>query len=198
MLNAGTFSTSLDIAPSAGPFAIAAVGEAGGSIISIDPTVSCVNDAGVQSRGTYTASIDTVTPAGARGDFSGSIVPLWDYLTCEPNTWVCLAFPLRTIPGPRLGQTWTAAIQALPSANAIGSAGANAFMRLSGCIADLSATGGSRLVIDVQNNPSLQMFGGFEQLALGSSSTRISTFALYVDGQKIASKNISYMVPFRK
>ena len=198
MLHAGVFSTSFDIGPSAGPFDIAAVSEGGAALISIDPTASCVNDGGVQSRGTYTASIGTVTPDGARGDFSGSIYPLWDYLTCDPNSWTCLAFPLSTIPQQRLGQSWTTAIGSLPAANAIASAGANALARLSGCLTDLMPTGGSHLVIDAQNNRTLRLFGGFEQLALGPSSTRLSTFTLYVDGVKVASKSISYMAPYRK
>ena len=44
MLHAGSFRVSFDVAPSARPFDIAAVGEGGGSIISIDP-----------AAGTYTA-----------------------------------------------------------------------------------------------------------------------------------------------
>ncbi len=166
MLHAGTFSTSFDIAPAAGPFDIAAVGEGGGTIISIDPTASCVNDLGATSRGKYAASISTVTSAGARGDFSGSIVPLWDYLTCDPATWVCLASPLSTIPEPRLGKSWTAATQALPLPNVITSPGANAFGQLSGCLADLvTAPGGSHVVINAQNNKIFSVFGGFQQFA---------------------------------
>jgi uncharacterized protein (TIGR03437 family) len=198
MLHAGTFSTSFDIAPAAGPFDIAAVGEGGGTIISIDPTASCVNDLGAASRGKYAASISTVTAAGARGDFSGSIVPLWDYATCDPNTWVCLAFTLSTIPEPRLGKFWTAATQALPPPSVITSPGANAFLQISGCLADLvTAAGGSHLVINAQNNRIFSVFGGFRQLALGPSNTRVSSFTLYVDGVRIASKDLKYTVPFR-
>jgi uncharacterized protein (TIGR03437 family) len=198
MLHVGTFSTSLDITPSAGPFDIAAVGEGGGAIISIDPTASCENDSGATSRGKYAASISTVTPDGARGDFSGSIYPLWDYSTCDPAGWACLAFPLSTIPEPRLGRFWTAATQALPGANALTSAGANAFLQGSGCLADLvPAAGGSHLVIDAQSNRLFSVFGGFQQLALGPSSTRVSTFKLYVDGVRIASKDLSYKAPYR-
>ncbi len=198
MLHAGSFSTSFDIAPSAGPFDIAAVGEGGGAIISIDPTASCVNDLGATSRGKYAASISTVTAAGARGDFSGSIVPLWDYLTCDPASWVCLASPLSTIPEPRLGKFWTAATQALPPASVITSPGANAFVQISGCLADLvTAPGGSHLVINAQNNKIFSVFGGFQQFALGPSKTRVSTFRLYVDGVRILSKDLPYTVPFR-
>jgi uncharacterized protein (TIGR03437 family) len=197
MLHAGTFSTSFDIAPSAGPFDIAAVGEGGGAIISIDPTASCVNDDGVTSQGTYQASISTVTPDGARGDFSGSIYPLWDYLTCDAN-WACLSFPLSTIPRARLGEAWVAATQTLPAASVLTSPGANAFAQTSGCLNDLMASAsGSHLTIDGQNNKVLSVFGGFLQLPLGHSSSRVSTFTLYVDGVKIASKSVSYWAPYR-
>ena len=157
-----------------------------------------MNDLGATLRGTYTASISTVTPTGIRGDFSGSIVPLWDYTTCDPKTWVCLAFPLSTIPDPRLGKLWTAATQALPGANVITSPGANAFLQTSGCLADLfAATGSSHVVIDTQHNRSYSTFGGLLQLALGPSSTRVSTFRLYVDGVRVATKDIAYTAPSR-
>ncbi len=196
MLHAGTFSTSFDISPSAGPFDIAAVGEGGGAIISIDPTASCVNDSGATSRGNYTASIGTVTADGARGDFSGSIVPLWDYLSCDPV--VCLGFPLSAIPAPRLDPFWVTAVHALPAPNAITEAGVNALQQISGCLADLfPAAGGSHFLIDAQDNRGFSVFGGFQQLALGFSNTRVSTFTLYVDGVKIASKALPYRVPYR-
>lgn len=197
-LHAGTFSTTFDISPTAGPFDIAAVGEGGAAVISIDPAAACVNDLGATLRGAYAASIGTITPTGIRGDFSGSIVPLWDYFTCDPKTWVCLAFPLSTIPLPRLGNLWTAATQALPSANVITSPGANAYMQTIGCLSDLAAApGGSHVVVNAQTNRSLSVFGGLLQLALGTSNTRVSTFKLFVDGVEIASKDLKYTVPSR-
>jgi hypothetical protein len=198
MLYAGSFATAFDIAPSAGPFDIAAVGEGGSSLISIDPTASCTNDSGVASRGAYTASVGTITSDGARADFSGSIFPLWDFMTCSPTTWACLAFPLSTIPPARLGPSWTAAAQALPAASTIVSAGANAFTQVSGCLADLLPSGGTHLTIDAQHNQIFAIFGGFQQLALGDSKTRSTAFALYVDGVKIASQDVSYSVANRQ
>jgi uncharacterized protein (TIGR03437 family) len=197
MLYAGSFSTSFDIAPSAGPFDIAAVGESGGAIITIDPTAACVDGNGVTSQGTYRASISTVTPDGARGDFSGSVYPLWDYLTCD-TTWACLSFPLSSIPTARLGGPWVAATQMLPAASVLTSAGANALALGSGCLNDVTASANrSHLTIDGGNNQGLSVFGGFLQLALGPSGGRVSTFTLYVDGVKIASKSVSYMAPYR-
>jgi hypothetical protein len=87
MLHAGTFTVSFDIVPGAGPFAVAAVGEAGGVIISIDP-----------AAGTYTASVATLTQAARFGDFSASTVPLWDFASCDWKSAVCLQFPNNIIP----------------------------------------------------------------------------------------------------
>ena len=199
MLHAGTFSTSFDIAPAAGRFDIAAVAEGGSALISIDPTAACTNDLGATSQGAYTAVIGTVTPDGARGDFSGSIYPLWDYLTCDPGTWECLAFPLSTIPASRLAPFWVKAIGQLPAATDLTSAGANAIAEVNGCLADLTPAGNpSHLVIDSKNNQVLSVFGGFVQLALGESKTRDSRFALYVDGVKIASTDVPYTAPARQ
>jgi hypothetical protein len=77
------------------------------------------------------------------------------------------------------------------------SPGANAYVQLSGCLTNLLEPGSSRLIIDSQHNRLLSVFGGFQQLALAPSKTRIAEFSLYVDGKKITSKNVSYGVPYR-
>lgn len=197
MLHAAAFSANFDISLSARPFDIAAVGEAGGAIISIDPTAYCVDDSGKNSRGTYTASIATVTGSGMRSDFSGSIVPLWDYLTTDPATAASLAFPISVIPPSRLPPFWVIALESLPVPNAIFSAGPNAVLQASGCLTDLIPMGGSHLTIDSKNNSIFSAFGGFEQLPLGYSQTRRSVFALYVDGVRVSSKEVAYEVPYR-
>src|SRR5215471_11875046 len=102
MLHAGTFSVSFDILPSAGTFDVAAVGEAGCAIITIDP-----------KAGAYSASVTTVTAAARAGDFSSSIVPLWDYFSCTLNA-VCFSFPGPSVlPLSRLDPYWARASQML-------------------------------------------------------------------------------------
>ncbi len=197
MLYAGTFTVSFDINPGAAPFDVAAVGQAGAALISIDPAASCTNgDTGVVSTGQYTASINTVTPDGAKGDFSGSIAPLWDYLSCDPANWECLAFPLSTIPTARLGSFWTNAVAMLPAAGTLVSAGPDAFLRLSGCLSDLQG-GPGHFAIDAQNNRLFSTFGGITEIPVGPFVTRVSTFTLYVDGVAVASKDIKYGAPYR-
>jgi uncharacterized protein (TIGR03437 family) len=203
MLHAGAFTVSFDVNASAGPFDVAAVGEAGSALISIDPASPCDNDSGSVSRGAYTASISTVTAAVARGDFSGSVVPLWDYLTCDPRSWECLASPLSTITQARLGQFWIRAAEMLPAPNLVVSPrgptlGGNGLLQIGGCLVDLlAASGGSQVVIDGQKNRLLSTFGGIVQLPLGAFMTRVSTFKLYVDGVQVASKDVNYVAPYR-
>jgi hypothetical protein len=203
MLHAGTFTVSFDITSAAGAFDVAALGEAGSALISIDPASPCDNDSGTVSRGAYTASISTVTAAVARGDFSGSVVPLWDYLTCDPRSWECLASPLSTITQARLGQFWIRAAEMLPAPNLVVSPrgptlGGNGLLQIGGCLVDLlAASGGSQVVIDGQKNRLLSTFGGIVQLPLGAFMTRVSTFKLYVDGVQVASKDVNYVAPYR-
>jgi hypothetical protein len=194
MLHAGTFTINFDIASGAAPFDVAAVGQAGAAVISINPASACTNDLGIVSTGQYTASISTLTPDAARGDFSGSIVPLWDYLTCGGGE--CLGFFLSTIPLSRLSSFWMNATAMLPAANSILTAGPNAVSQSTGCLSDLQGTPG-HFVIDAQNNHWFSTFGGVTEIPLGPFTTRVSTFTLYVDGAPIASKDLNYVAPNR-
>ncbi|MBK5292672.1 MAG: hypothetical protein JJE04_13460 [Acidobacteriia bacterium] len=194
MLHAGTLTASFDIGPSAGPFEVAAVGDAGGAVISIDPTLSCTNSSGLVSRGQYNASINTVTSEAVHGNFS--IVPLWDYVTCTGAQ--CFPFAGSLMPLARLGQFWAKATEMLPAPSARTSPGPNASMQVSGCLGDLQgAVGGSPFVIDGENNSSLSRFGGIVQIPWGPFATRVSRFRLYIDGAQIASTDVTYGVPYR-
>lgn len=180
MLHAGVFSTSLDIAPSAAPFDVAAVGEAGGVIISINP-----------AAGTYTASATTLSDAARVGDFNASVVPLWDFTSCSQTTAVCFPFPGPSIlPASRIPPFWARAMQGLPAANTSGDA-PNALTQTSGALS------GSHFAIDAQNNVALSKFGGIVQVPLGPFDLLGSTFTLYVDGAVIAVKSLPYVPTYR-
>ena len=181
MLHAGSFSVSFDIlppSPSAGAFAVAAVGEAGGSIISIDPVA-----------GTYTASVTTITTAASHGDYSGTNLQVLDYLSC--NNAVCQPFPGMVIPATRIDPFWARATQQLPPPNTTVPASPNAVLQASGNL------NGSRLVVDGQTNSTLSKFGGIVQVPFGPFDKRVSTFKLYVDGKLVASKDFPYGVVHR-
>ena len=171
MLHAGIFTVSFDIVPGAGPFSVAAVGEAGGSIISIDP-----------AAGTYTASTTTPTPAARFGDFSSAMVTLWDYARCDFKSAVCGQFPSNIAPASRIDPYWANAVRMLPAPNITVPASSNALLQVSGSLS------GSRFAVDGQNNSPLSTFGGIVQVPYGPFDAAVSTFSLYVDGKLIASK----------
>jgi hypothetical protein len=71
-------------------------------------------------------------------------------------------------------------------------------MQVSGCLGDLQgAVGGSRFLIDGENNRLFSIFGGIMQVPFGPFVTRVSKFKLYVDGAQVASKDFTYRVPYR-
>jgi len=177
MLHAGSFTVSFDIVPGAGPFSVAAVGEAGSSIISIDPTA-----------GTYAASVSTLTPAAAHGDFSSSIMPLWDYVSCNLRSAVCQPFPNSEVPASRMDPYWSRTTQMLPAPNTTTAASPNASLQVSGSIS------GSHFAVDGQNNSTLSTFGGIVQIPYGPFASGVSTFSLYVDGQMIVSKGLPHLL----
>ena len=178
MLHAGTFAVSFDIVPGASPFTVAAIGEAGGAVISIDPVA-----------GTYTASVTTLAAASSHGDFFGSITPLWDYASCAWTSAMCGQFPFSQIPSSRIDPYWVKATQMLPTPNTtIGDANPNSVLQLSGSFS------GSRFTIDAQNNSTLSTFGGIVQIPYGPFAVGVSTFSLYVDGRLIDSKGLPYLL----
>jgi uncharacterized protein (TIGR03437 family) len=180
MLHAASLHVSFDIVPNASPFDIAAVGTGGVSLISIDP-----------ATGSYTASVSTLTADAARGDFSKSIVPLWDYTNCDLQA-VCSAFPGPSIlPVSRIDPFWLQATRQLPAATPITSTSPNALLQSSGSV------GGGRFTIDANTDATLSRFGGIVQVPLGPFDTMVSTFKLYVDGRLVASKNVPYRVVSR-
>ena len=179
MLHAGTFSASFDIAPSAVPFDVAAVGEAGGVIISINP-----------AAGTYTASVATISAAARAGDFSNSFAPLWDYMSCDPNSAVCIPFAASIIPPSRLSPLWVRSMQNVPLPNATGEA-PNAVFQATGTVS------GTHFAVNSQTNATLSGFGGIVQIPYGPFDRMGSTFTLYVDGVAITATSVPYIPAYR-
>lgn len=177
ILHAGTFTVSFDIVPSATPFDVAAVGEGGGSIISINP-----------ASGTYIASVGTVTTQATNGNFSSSGVRVWDYASCDWRTAECSPFPNNVVPSSRLTPFWLGAIRMLPLPNTTEPGNPDALLQVSGQL------NGSHFIVDGQNHTELANFGGFVQAPYGPFASRVSTFKLYVDGKLIASKDLPYLV----
>jgi len=180
MLHAASFHVNFDIVSKAVPFDVAAVGTGGASLISIDPAAA-----------SYSASVSTLTPEAIRGDFSKSIVPLWDYSACDAQS-VCFAFPGPSIlPASRLDPFWLQATRALPAPSTTTTTSPNALFQVSGKITD------GRVTIDANTNAVLSRFGAIVQVPAGPFDKAISTFKLYVDGRLVASKDVPYRVSSR-
>ena len=178
MLHAGSFSVSFDVVSSARPFDIAAVGEGGGSIISIDP-----------AAGTFTASVTTVTPELLRQDWSRFVPPVSHYFDCDRSSAICR--PPRGIPPPSSDPFWLTA-RLLPTPTASTPTSPNGILQVSGRLS------GSRFIVDGQNNTTLSTFGGFVQLQFGPFDKSVSTFKLYVDGRLVSSKAYAYRLFHRR
>ena len=118
MLHAGVFTVSFDIVPGAGPFSVAAVGEAGGSIISIDP-----------AAGTYTASVTTLTakPKGAGDYFQHDNAFVGITAVATGRARMCQPFPANIVPVSRIDPYWARATGMLPAPNTTAAASSNVF-----------------------------------------------------------------------
>jgi uncharacterized protein (TIGR03437 family) len=182
LLEAAAFKVSLTILASTQPFTVAAVGEAGSAIITINP-----------SAGDYQASVTVPTAATRAGDFSPSeFVPIIDFATCTA-TADCLRFPGSIIPLSRLDPGTLAATRALSFPNLPLSAPASAGFVVTKGI----AMAGRTFTLDDQNDPAVARFGGWLHLPYGPFATHTGNLELFVDGKLIASANTSYPLVHR-
>ena len=174
MLMAARFAVSIDIRPNARPFSVVATSEGGNAVINIDPV-----------QGTWQANLTVPTAAARFGDFSQSeFVPVLDFTTCNPRG--CAAFPNSMIPLVRFDAILLRAQNLIPAPTTAPARSANGIFSASGT---LSGTHFDTSSIAVAGFGS---FGGFIQIPYAGPSTRTTTIRLYVDGQVIASKDISY------
>ncbi|HYM07341.1 MAG TPA: hypothetical protein VEU11_12340 [Terriglobales bacterium] len=184
-LQAAAFKVSFTILPAAGPFTVAAVGEVGSSIVTIDPVA-----------GTFTASVTVPTAATRVGDFSGTeLTPVYDYAGCSTAA-VCPPFPGNVIPVSRLDPLMVEAEARLPEPNASGPAASTLLFQASG-----SAKAGSTFTIDGTDQSTANFyigaFGAWLALPYGPFATHTSTLALYVDGTLVASGSVMYSLVHR-
>ena len=176
---AGAFSVAFDIQSDAKPFQVLAAGEAGSSLIDIDPRA-----------GKWEATVTVPTPFTRLGDFSNTeFGTIWDLLSLTP-AGVMTPFPGNILPRSRVDPSWTLSAQYLPMPTVAWQGSSMSQMKASGILAR-----GARFVVNNQVNSSLAVFGGFLQISPFGPKDRKTTFSLYVDGKLIASKDASYKVP---
>lgn len=181
-LQAAAFKASFQILPSAQPFTVAAVGEVGSAIISIDP-----------ANGTFTGSGTVPTAATRQGNFSQPGFPtLFDWYPCDPVTGLCQPFPANMIPASRLDPNQAGILGFdVPLPNTVVSNSSTGLLQSSG-----SATPGSTFTIDGTDSSSSTfsagVFGAWLLLPYGPFATHDSTLQLFVDGQPVASTTVTY------
>jgi uncharacterized protein (TIGR03437 family) len=181
------FTAKMDILPAAGPFMVAAVSDAATSLISVDPV-----------SGTFDATVTVPTQASRVGDFSMAEFRIYDLLTChvENGAVVCFPFPGNILPASRIPPDLLTALAQVPLPNTPANHSATAALKVSG-----TARRGSTFVIDGQNNSSVSAFAGYLLLPIPGSftpgsglATRTTTLKLFIDGQLVASKDVTFPV----
>jgi len=178
-LQAAAFTVSFDMLQGAKPFAVAAVGEAGSTIIRVDPLLG-----GWQGT-------STVPSAATRaGDFSVALpdLILLDTVTCRSGAW-CDPFPNNQIPISRLDPVALMAEKLVPLPQELAP---NSLV--GSWSSDGTASAGSRINISV---PDDMRFGGWMRIPWGPFPTHTSTLKLYVDGSLIASQDATYKLAYR-
>ena len=167
-LLAARFQVDLHVRPGARPFVVAAVAEGGGSFTLIDP-----------ANGMSETYWTTPTPPAARGDFSSllpSVVVLDFIQGCQP-------FGNNVVPSARLdpaAQSFITYNLPPPSMtfpqHAVGTS-----------VWKRSLQPGGRFV-------GAGAFGDFFLIPCGTQKTGKTTFSLYVDGNVVASQEVTFQV----
>ena len=182
VLEAAAFQVSFTISSTAQPFTVAAVGEAGATIVTINPFA-----------GTYQTSSTVPTAATRAGDFGqADFGPIIDFAACSAGA-ACSSFPGSVIPLGRLDPAAVSAAQALSFPNVAVTPGSSTGLFVS----NAGARSGSTFTLDDQTNSGVARFGGWLHLPYGPFATHTGTLELFVDGKLIASTTTSYPLRHR-
>jgi len=182
------FTARFDIAPAAGPFSLVAVSDGDARVVvTFDP-----------ANGTFEGAATVPTMAARLGDFSGSGLAPFDLASCGrviDGSINCLPFPGTRIPLSRIDPWEIQAFRLLPLPEEASPGSATGLLRVRG-----EARRGSTFLIDAQNNSRLSAFGGYVTIPLPvtlPAPNQMTVVKLYIDGQRVASAEVSYRVgPF--
>ena len=123
---------------------------------------------------------------------------VYDLLTChvENGAPSCFPIPGNILPASRIPPDLLMALAQLPLPNTPANHSATAALKVSG-----TARRGSTFVIDAQNNSSVSAFGGYLLLPIPATftpgsgqATRHTTVKLFIDGQLVGSKDVTFPV----
>jgi uncharacterized protein (TIGR03437 family) len=170
LLIAAQFTATFTLAAGAQPFTVAAVSEAGSSIISVNP-----------SEGVLSGSATTPTPQTRDFGFSNTEIFPIDFL-------VGLPFPGRIIPENRIDPLALTALSAMPSEN-LPLAG----MSIAIFQTVASVPPGGTIEIDGQSNSSFASFAGWLAIPYAPYlKDRGTTLELFIDGTLVATLELPY------
>jgi uncharacterized protein (TIGR03437 family) len=179
------FTARFDIAPNAGPFSVTAVADGDArSVVNFDP-----------ANGTYEGVVTVPTIPARFGDFSGSGFSVIDLFTCHnapDGTGICHPFPGSIVPANRIPTHEREALEQLPLPDGPVNNGATGLIRVRG-----EARRGSTFTISGDSNSRLSTFAGYVSIPLPPEPRRTTTLKLYIDGRRVASTEVSYLIgPF--
>jgi uncharacterized protein (TIGR03437 family) len=170
LLIAAQFTAKFTPAAGAQPFTVAAVSEAGSSIITVNPSEGILN-------GTAT----TPTPATRAFSFSNTEIFPIDFL-------VGLPFPGSIIPESRLDPVALTALTAMPSENLPLEGMSTAIFQTVASVAP-----GATVEIDGQSNSGFASFAGWLTIPYAPYlKARSTTLELFIDGTLVATLEVPY------
>ncbi len=160
---AASYKVSFDILPNAQPFTVMAVGDAGSSKVTIDP-----------SAATYQFEATEPIQRARYGDFSGTEIQVADFLQNGGP------MPNNIVPMSRLDPGVVSALQLLPLPNTPVGGSSTGLLKNADTL-----TSGSHIEFD-------NRFGGFLVISWGPIAKRTAVFKVFVDGVLAASSQADY------
>jgi uncharacterized protein (TIGR03437 family) len=175
------FTAKFDIAADAGRFSVAAVAEGNAiSLVTFDP-----------ANGTFEGTVTVPTAQARVGDFSNTGQVAMDLFTCHrlpDGSPTCQPFPGSIIPPSRIPPAERQALSLVPLPNSPAPGETiTALLRVRG-----EARRGTTFLINAENNSALSVFAGYVTIPLPPDPNRKATLKLFIDGQRVASTEVSY------
>jgi uncharacterized protein (TIGR03437 family) len=188
LLEVGEYTLQVNLPGSNQPVRIAAVTDAGSTVVRLD-----------ENGGTWNCQATQTAPAiSARSLNFWYLWPttlLLDFIQYTQQTvgsasfsFPTLAFPDDVVPATRVDPVWMNVVTQIPAVNSLSSPLLNGSMQSACTVANGVFT------VNGTTNLPISRFGGFRMLPYAPFPTRTSTFKLYVNGQVIAQDQVTYPV----
>jgi hypothetical protein len=178
LLEAGTFTAQVTLPSNGQPVRIAAVTDAGSTVVRLDK---------VGGNWSCQATQTAVDPREVQADFNFLLpgMPIIDFLAGSSLR----PFPGNIVPVSRLDPVWASTVAKLPMSNS------GPPVNLDGSLQATCTVGtGGTFFINSTTNAALSTFGGLRMLPYALFPTRTSTFKLYFNGAIVAQSQVQYPI----